>query len=126
MFCLSINCHRPHRRRPACTFPQTDQCLCYSLIGKYHIQPCYEGNFYFLASLSSWAGWFESHLAGNPEDRFLSITARLEAVMVQRERTVFGPNAFFMKKQQQQLTNTRNGLFCVAHPVSFCFKLAIC
>ena len=28
------------RRRPACASPQSDQCLCYSLIGKYHILTC--------------------------------------------------------------------------------------
>ena len=29
---------------------------------------CHEGNFNFLASLCSWAGWFVSHFVENPED----------------------------------------------------------
>ena len=43
---------------------------CYSLIIKYHIKTCHERDFIFLASLCSWAGWFESHFFENPEDRF--------------------------------------------------------
>ena len=39
------------RRRPACASAQTDQRLCYSLIGKYHILTCYKRNFNFLDSL---------------------------------------------------------------------------
>ena len=31
---------------------------------------CYSQSFKTLASLSSWAGWFESYLVQNPEDRF--------------------------------------------------------
>ena len=30
---------------------------------------CYERNFNFLASLCSWAGWFETRFVGNPKDR---------------------------------------------------------
>ena len=33
--------------------------------------------FNFLASLCSWAGWFESHFVGNPEDRFSRVTAQI-------------------------------------------------
>ena len=35
------------RHRPACTFVQTDQHLCYLLFGKYHIQTFYKQNFAF-------------------------------------------------------------------------------
>ena len=38
------------RRRPACTFAQSDQLLSCSLIGKYHIKTCYKRNFNILAS----------------------------------------------------------------------------
>ena len=34
------------------------------------LETCYERNFSFLASLWSWAVWFESDFVGNPEDRF--------------------------------------------------------
>ena len=57
------------RSRPACTSMQTDQRLCYSLIGKYYIKTCYKRNFTILACLRSWAGWFWSHSVGNPEHR---------------------------------------------------------
>ena len=69
-------CER-HRRRPACAFTQSNQRLCYSLIVKYHIQAWYKRNFNFLASLCSWAGWFESRYVGNPEDRFSRVAAHL-------------------------------------------------
>ena len=58
------------RLRLACTFAQSDQHLCYLLFGKYHIKACYERNFNFVASPCSWAGLFESHFVGSPEDRF--------------------------------------------------------
>ena len=48
----SVVCEQ-QRRRPACASTQSDQRLCYSLIGKYHIYTCYEQNFSFLASLCS-------------------------------------------------------------------------
>ena len=48
------------------------QRLCYLRFGKYHIQACYKRNFIFLASFCSWAGCFESHFVGNPEDRFVA------------------------------------------------------
>ena len=59
-----------HRRRPACASAQSDQRLRYSRFVKYHTKACYKRNFIFLASLCSWAGWFESLFVGNPEDRF--------------------------------------------------------
>ena len=65
----SVVCEQ-QRRRPACASAQSDQRLCYSPIVKYHIQTWYTRNFNFLASLCSWAGWFESRFLGNPEDRF--------------------------------------------------------
>ena len=36
--------------------------------------------FQFLASLCSWAGWFKSHMVGNPEDRFSRVTAHLKVI----------------------------------------------
>ena len=39
-----------HRRRPACASEQSDQRLCYSHFGKYHIKACYKRNFNFVAS----------------------------------------------------------------------------
>ena len=34
---LSLGVCEEHRRRPACAYAQSDQRLCYPLIGKYHI-----------------------------------------------------------------------------------------
>ena len=42
-----------------------------------HILTCYEWNFIFLASLCSWAGWFEYHYVGNPEGRFSYVEAHI-------------------------------------------------
>ena len=39
--------------RPLCASAQSDQHLCYSLIGKYNIWNCYERNTNFLANLYS-------------------------------------------------------------------------
>ena len=81
-----------HRRRPACASAQSDQRLCFSLFGKNHIQTCYERNFNYPASLCSWAGWFESHFVGNPEDRCSRVTAHLESDLwehVYRDYTVW-------------------------------------
>ena len=74
---LSSGGCKQQRRRLAWSSAQSDQHHCYSLNGKYHIQTCYEQNFKFLASLCSWAGWFESHFVRNPEDRFSSIAAHI-------------------------------------------------
>ena len=41
------------RRRPACASSQSNQRLCYSRNGKYHILTCYKQNFNFLGSLCS-------------------------------------------------------------------------
>ena len=67
---LSSGVCEQHRRRPACAFAQSDQRLCYSLLGKYHMWTCYRWKFNFLASLCSWGIWFETRYVGNPEDRF--------------------------------------------------------
>ena len=58
------------RRRSACASTQSDQRLCCSLPGWYNISACHSRNFKTLARLISWAGRFESHLFGNPVDRF--------------------------------------------------------
>ena len=59
---LSFGACEQYRRRPAWASVQSDQRLCYSLFGKYISRLA------TLFSLCSWAGWFESHYAGNPED----------------------------------------------------------
>ena len=41
------------RFRPACASAQSDQHLCYSLIGKYHVKTGYKRNFTILSSLCS-------------------------------------------------------------------------
>ena len=40
-----------HRRRPTCASVQSDQRLCYPLIGKYYLLTCYKQNFNFLVNL---------------------------------------------------------------------------
>ena len=50
---LSSGVCEQQRRRSACASAQTDQRLCYSLTGKYHISTCFKQNFNFLASLCS-------------------------------------------------------------------------
>ena len=41
---------KQQRRRPACAFVQSDQRLCYLLIGKYYINACSLQNFDILAT----------------------------------------------------------------------------
>ena len=48
---------------------KSDQHLCCSLPEEYNTSTCYSRNFKTLASLCGCAGWFESYLVGNPEDR---------------------------------------------------------
>ena len=67
---LSSGVCEQHRRRSACASAQSDQRLCNSLSGKYHMYTCYRRNFNSLASLCSWGDWFETCLVGNPKDRF--------------------------------------------------------
>ena len=50
---LSSEACEQQRCRPACACVQSDQHLCFSLFGKYHIQTCNKRNFYYLASLCS-------------------------------------------------------------------------
>ena len=73
---LTIAC-KQQRCRTACATAQADQRLCYSLSGKYSIQPCSMQNFNILASLCSCAGWFEPHLVIKPEDWFSYVEAQL-------------------------------------------------
>ena len=77
---LSLRVCEQHGRRPACASAQSDQRLWYSRFEKYHTLACYKRNFIFLASLCSWAGWFESHLVGNPKDRFCRDEAQIGKV----------------------------------------------
>ena len=49
-----------------------------------------------LASLCSWAGWFESYLVANPEDRF------------SRDLAYFGPNVMSTGYQQHETKTTAN------------------
>ena len=44
---LSSEGCEPHMRRPAWASTQSDQRLCYSLIGKYHMLTCYKRNYNF-------------------------------------------------------------------------------
>ena len=62
------------RHRPACTFLQSDEHLCYMylLSGKYSSQKCSMRNFNVLTSLCSWAGWFDLCMVGNSKDEFYS------------------------------------------------------
>ena len=68
---------KQQKRKPACASVQSDQLLCYSLYGKYHIESCYKRSMVFLASLCSWAGCFESHVVKYPVDRFYRIAAHI-------------------------------------------------
>ena len=60
---LSSGVCEQQRRRPACASAQSDQHLCYSLCGKYHIWTCSRWNFNFLASPCSCGDWFELALS---------------------------------------------------------------
>ena len=60
------------KRRPACASVQSDQHLCFSLIGnEVSYLNLLQAKFQFSSySLCSRGDWFESHFVGNPEDRF--------------------------------------------------------
>ena len=61
-------------RRPDCSAAQSDQRLCYSLLGKYNFIATF-CNLYFsniLVSFCSLIDWFESYLDGIPETGFLA------------------------------------------------------
>ena len=79
------------RRRPACACVQSGQGLCHLLSGKYtsNWYIYYMLNFNILASLYSWADWFESHLFGNHKDRL----SRAEVQIMSIQTTM----VFFMK-----------------------------
>ena len=79
--CLSLNktmlCYRWYgpRCEKTCLFEglrttKTQTAVWSLLIKMYHISN-------FLASLCSWADWFESHFIGNPEDRFCPFKAHI-------------------------------------------------
>ena len=53
------------------------ETLLFAFLESTIIKACNKRNFNFLASPCSWAGWFESHLVGNPEDRFCQDKAQL-------------------------------------------------
>ena len=63
------------RRRSVCASAQSDQCFCFCCLDS--IITCYSRNFKTLASLCSWAGWFESYLIKHPEDRFFHDKAHI-------------------------------------------------
>ena len=69
---LSSGVCEQQRRRPACAYAQSDQRLCRSYIGKYHVKTGYMRNFNFIASLCSWAGWFGFDLEQTPKTGFLA------------------------------------------------------
>ena len=57
-------------RRPVYRGLRTTKAQTSLPIPKVSYLTCYKQNFNFLASLCSWAYWFESHFVWNPEDRF--------------------------------------------------------
>ena len=69
----ALGVYDKQRYRPACASAQSDQCLCTSLIAKYHIRTSYKQNFTILGSRPSCADGFGYDLIGNPEDRFSHI-----------------------------------------------------
>ena len=70
------------RRRSACASAQSDQRLCWSLPRYYNSSSFYSQNFKPLPSFYGCAGWFESYLVANPEDRFSHDEAHLMPSMV--------------------------------------------
>ena len=74
----SVVCEQ-QRRRPTCASAQTDQRLCYSLFGKYHISTCYRQIFNLLASLIKLDRLVWIHFVGNPEDRFSCAKAHFKS-----------------------------------------------
>ena len=70
------------RRRSACASAQSDQRLCCLLPGSYNTSSFYIRNFKSLAIFWSWAGWFESYLAKNP-DTFLRDVDHMQMTKMQ-------------------------------------------
>ena len=62
--------YEQQRRRSACASAQSDQRLCCSLPRSHDTSSFYTPNFQPLPSFCGCAGWFESTLVANPEDRF--------------------------------------------------------
>ena len=69
------------RRRSACASAQSDQHLYCSLPRSYNTSSFYTQNFKSLASFSCRAGWFESYLVADPEDRFSRDEAYLKEMV---------------------------------------------
>ena len=65
-------CMQTTKGRPAWVFVQADQCLCFSLSGKYRSQTCSMQNFNVPASLYSWAGWLGLTLEETSKTGFLA------------------------------------------------------
>ena len=102
-------CEQQHGRRPACPPAQTDQCLYYSLIEKYHIMTYYKRNFNFLGSLCSWRDWFEAHFFGNPEDRFSRDKAHLMCWFISLFHCLYRPQKVIPTTgQQYPITSARH------------------
>ena len=125
---LSSGVCEQQRRRPACASAQSDQRLCYSLFGKYHINACYKWNFNFLASHCSWAGWFESHFVGNPEDRFSHVAAQLLCLLKRLYSWYYDDVLMsyqFSKKKKHSFRDVSNPYLnpCPAHPKLKAFVL---
>ena len=101
---LSSGVCQQQRCRPACTSvqsdqrnyysliggAQSDQGLCYMLIGKFHILTCYKQNINVLPSLCSWGDWFEPSFVGNPKDRFCRDKAQI-ILVTNTAKTVVKP-----------------------------------
>ena len=91
--CWSIS-HKMDPMREKClrglrtTKAQSGQRPCYLLNGKYYSWTFYKRNFIFLASICSWAGWFESHFLGQPEDRFCRNEAQISLPCLIRTLTI--------------------------------------
>ena len=73
---LSSGICKQQRRRPAFATGQTDQHLCFLLIGRNHLSTCYKRNFNFLPYLGGLEHWFGYVLVGNPEYCFLATRPR--------------------------------------------------
>ena len=102
------------RRRSACASTQIDQRLCCSLPRQYNTYTCYMyiQNIKTLASLCSWAGWFESYLVANPKERFSRDKAHLVWVglwlRVTRRPTSYLSLPCTVVKQMRVLENNFN------------------
>ena len=68
---------KQQRSEPACTSLQAGQGLCYWLSVKFNSYTCSMQTFTILASLCSWAGWFESNLVSDHKDNFPQVEAHL-------------------------------------------------